>query len=82
MSTTVADMLEQRCDQLTRNCLTRIRDLRSLLGDIEKKLRRGGELNDLGELQGVAVILDCRLASLATLEQFQRDLQKAEKESS
>ena len=59
---------------VANNCLLRIRDLRVLLDHIEKRVKNpDGILNDLGEMQGVAVILDCRLAGLATLRRIKDD---------
>lgn len=59
-----------------RDCHTRIRDLRAILDVIEQKLNQGHDLNSLGELQGIAVLLDCRLASLATLLSVRDDLER------
>ena len=58
---------------LKRDSLNRIRELRSLLDTIQLKIERDHLLNDLGEMQGVAVILDCRLSSLATVQQLLLD---------
>ncbi len=60
--------IEETHKSLVRDSLQRIRELRCLLDGIETKVKNGGDgLNTLGEMQGVAVILDCRLASLATV---------------
>jgi len=69
------DITNKMCENLKRDCLTRIRDLQLLLDGIKRKLEseNHSSLNTLGELQGVAVILDCRLASLATLRMLKEE---------
>ena len=61
------DLLQETHDRLQRDCKTRIKDLRVLLDHIENDIDRGFSLNELGEIQGRGDILDCRIASLATI---------------
>lgn len=66
--------MDDQCDNLKRDCLIRIRDLRLLLDHIELIVKKDhGILNSLGELQGVPGILDCRLASLAVVRKIRDD---------
>ncbi len=53
---------------LKRDVLIRMKELKVHLEYLELKINRDDDvLNDLGEIQGVANILDCRIASLATV---------------
>lgn len=66
--------LEKKCSSIADDCLVRIRGLRSLLDQIERSVKDEESLiNDLGALQSVPTILDCRLATLGALRLMKKD---------
>lgn len=62
--------LDVEHESLQGDCLKRIEQLRIQLDVLKNTIRSGGIINDLGELQGVTTILDCRLASLAVVKRL------------
>jgi hypothetical protein len=67
--------LNDDIDTVRRDVLSRIKDLQSVLSGIERRVQRCVVFNDLGELQSLPLILDCRIATLATLLRMRRELQ-------
>lgn len=66
--------LQTTHDNLQADCLLRLKGLQGLLESISRRVQADAwVLNDLGELQGVANILDCRIASLATVRRLLRE---------
>jgi len=59
--------LQKEHDDLQADCMYRLGLLRGLIDDITRKVATGSILNDLGEIQGVANITDCRIAGLAVV---------------
>lgn len=69
MSRSIADEISG----LEDDCHARIRQLAAMLADIGRTVEDpNGILNDQGEMQSVAVVLDCRLATLATLRRLHK----------
>jgi hypothetical protein len=59
---------QKKLDDLKGDTLTRIRALQITLDGIKQAVKDDERhLNDLGEVQGLASMLDCRIAAMATL---------------
>ena len=66
-----AETLAKFHSSLRNDCLIRLRQARLFFDDIERKIiDPKGSINDLGEFQGFMNILDCRMASLATVRRL------------
>jgi len=67
------DALSAKERRIKNDALDRLRYLRLTLDSIERRVKAGDILNDLGEIQGESNMLDCRLASLAVVRQLLED---------
>lgn len=56
--------------------LNRIRDMRQVLDSIESRVNNDSYLNDLGEIQVAAVMLDTSIAAYATQRQALKNYQE------
>jgi hypothetical protein len=59
--------------KVTSEVVSKIDGLTTLLAGIRTSVNAGYSLNTLGEIQGVAVQLDCRIVALATLRDLLND---------
>lgn len=61
-------ILQKKYDDLKRDTLSRIEDLQFHLEGLTRNIERGSpSLNDLGELQGVPMLLEARIGALAVV---------------
>lgn len=70
----MADELQKKHGRLQYDVLRRIQELEGILQRMKKNVEDNDAiLNDLGEMQGVAPILDARVATLATVRNMLKE---------
>jgi hypothetical protein len=68
MSPDIGHVMQEELNSLEEQCIKQLKVVRSTLDTIERRILHKQLLNPLGELQSVATILDCQVASLGTLQ--------------